>query len=179
MHLLLAIILSLPPIRGPIHVAAAQGCVASAPCSVFVNVPFDSAGILCSASVSGDVWGLCDSRSVSIVFEGVPVIVQRIDGDFIGWLRGAAPAGTHAGMLVSFCRSDAGNDPDVSYSASGCFVYVQGSAGSGDFRGTYSEAGGPLAADNALVVKLAEFLNDSGRSLHLEATARIWFYRGN
>ena len=74
---------------------------------------------------------------------GCRVQILHISGDFISWAMGAVPAGTHAGV---------GN----------------GNVARIPFNQDVVE--GYLASDNVLSWKVAEFLNTTGLTIHLEIT---------
>jgi hypothetical protein len=160
------------------HVASGGDCV-SAPCVSTVNIPFDSVGIPCPQGT----WGVCDARRVPIQFDDVPagysVAILRVYGDFIAFAHGSVADGSHAGILFGLFNSEVGLSPNVEYGSQGCFLYLQGSVGSGDFRGAYDQvipAGGILPANNVLISQEAVFLNDTERSIH-EETSMALVYR--
>ena len=109
------------------------------------------------------------------VLAGDRVRVLRVYGDFLIWPKGKPPAGTHAGALLSLHTSS----PDTPvnsvspYFADNCFLYVQLATGGEPERASFDRdvsAGGLLAKDNVLYVKVAVWLNNTGLEIHMEPT---------
>jgi len=194
MKLALFALVSLRLIAGPPHGVTPQtaeaehvqtvlgSCIAS-PCVSTVNIAFDSAGTPCPTGT----WGMCGAVQTPIQFDDVPtgysVSILRVYGDFIAWvhpetLPTVIQAGSHSGLLWGLFNSNVGASPNVEYGSSGCFVYFQGSVSTGDFRGPFDQviqAGGILPANNLLISQQAIFLNDTGQSIHQEATFALVF----
>jgi hypothetical protein len=165
---------TLSPLRYHI-LSPLENCRASS-CLATVNVPFDSQGTACPAGT----WGICDSRTVPIQFEAVPqgyaVEIEELYGDVIAWVHGMVPSGMHSGVLWGLTNSAEGLSPNVQYGAQGCLIYLQGAVGQGDLTRPFDQiilAGGLLPADNILTSQEAVFLNDTGASVHMEATFAI------
>lgn len=177
--LLVALRLSALPIDGiqpklakPLQIhSVASGCIES-PCVSTVNIPWTTAG---EPDQRPGTWGTAASYEVPIQFSNVPVgysvKINRVYGDFVAWVRGVVAPGSHAGVLFGLLTSSGAN-PNVEYGSNGCFLYLQGAVGSGEFRAGFDQvidAGGILPPDNALICQEAIFLDDAG-TVHQEAT---------
>lgn len=154
----------------------AGDCISS-PCVSTVNIPFDSAGV---TDTRPGTWGAAGARQVQIPFKNVPagysVQIQRVYGDAVAWVHGKVVPGAHSGLLWGLYTSQVTASPNVEYGSFGCFLYLQGSVGRGDFRGAFDQlipAGGTLASDNLLISQEAIFDNDTGQSIHMEVTMAL------
>src|SRR5215469_2646294 len=113
------------------------------------------------------------SQPFTNVPAGCRVQILHISGDFIAWTMGAAPAGTHAGVLMGAYSSAGTGSTRAAYAADGYFMYYQHGVANGDtaripFNQDVVE--GYLASDNVLNWKVAEFLNTTGFPIHMEIT---------
>jgi hypothetical protein len=167
-----------PSIDETRHVSTLLGSCIVSSCVSTVNIAFDTAGTPCPTGT----WGMCGAVQTPIQFDDVPtgysVSILRVYGDFIGWvhpetLPTVIPAGSHSGLLWGLFNSNVAASPNVEYGSSGCFIYFQGSVSTGDFRGPFDQviqAGGILPSNDLLISQQAIFLNDTGQSIHQEAT---------
>ena len=164
-------------------VRASVNCTQSSPCSSgSINIAWDSAGTACG----GTLWGNCSSFRVPLTLEGVPsgdrVVVTRFWGDVISWASAPVTPGHHAGILwgawSSNPLSNTVQDGSVLVSNSSCEWYDQGSVSNGDFTVLFDRPNlnWPLAPDNLLTVQLAQFLNNTDASLHVELTVTLQYY---
>lgn len=120
-------------------------------------------------------WGVADSTIHLLTFKppaGCQVKILRLLGDFVIWPIGAAPAGTHAGGLISISRTGATGSVWADYAADGYFLYYQVGTGGGSERLHFDDAivDGLLGVDNQLDFKMADWLNDTGLPIHMEVT---------
>lgn len=163
-------------------VLAATSCLSSAPCSTgSMNFAWDSAGSPCAGS-----WGNCSAIQLPVTFNGVPsgagLVVKRVYGDTIAFARAPVQSGQQAGVLWGAWSSTAlsttatVNGADVANSS--CFWYDQGALGSGVLNSLFDRDNlfWPMASDNTLTIQLAQFLNDTGASVHVELTITIQYY---
>jgi hypothetical protein len=152
----------------------AQGNCITAPCVRTVNFSWDSAG---KPDSRPGAWGNADATTASITWTAVPagyrVQVTRVDGDEIAAFHGGAPPpGTTGYVLVGLTNTTPFGDPAFTMpTALGCFLYYQAPVPVGRIPiGLDTSAGGLLNADNTMIVKQAQFLNDTGLSIHTEVT---------
>ena len=104
---------------------------------------------------------------------GCRVQITHISADLISWAMGAVPAGTYAGVLVSAERTNYSGSTRAAYAADGCFMYYQHGVGNSNVaRIPFDQdvVGGYLASDNMLQWKVAEYLNTTGLTIHMEIT---------
>jgi hypothetical protein len=157
--------------------AASASCSTLAPCSASVNIPWDSAGAPCGKPF----WGTCSFIRFPITFTDVPagrrVNITRLYGDAIAWASAPVTPGHHAGILWGGWSSTPQTanmlmDGNVQMGDSACPWYDQGSLSTGDFTVLFDRPNlnVPLASDNLFTVQLAQFLNDTGASIHVELT---------
>jgi hypothetical protein len=172
-----------PETAQPKTVAAAANCTALSPCSSgSINLAWDSTGTPCGSPA----WGNCSSIKFPLTFEGVPtgahVIVTRFWGDTIAWASAPVSAGHHAGILWGAWSSSPLTNPvmdgSVVMSNSSCEWYDQGSVSNGDFTVLFDRPNlnWPLAGDNILTVQLAQFLNNTSASIHVELTVTLQYF---
>lgn len=110
---------------------------------------------------------------------GYRVRILRTRGDLIAWPRGVPPPGTYAGILWGLVRTLSGGAADVALSAHGCYIYAQDRVSVGGSRAPFDSLvadGGPLDDDNVLWSKFALYLNDTGLSIHIEASIVSYQY---
>jgi hypothetical protein len=150
-------------------------------CVFSTNVPYDSAGV---PDTRPGTWGNAGVADTPIPFTNVPegyrVRVLRIYGDHIAWPHGRIKPGTDAGVLFGIITPSATQSPYVGpgLGASGCFVYLQQGVGESPVRAPFDfnvAAGGLLDPDNVMIVRNALFLNQTGASIHMEATFIVEF----
>lgn len=165
--------------------SSTTSCTQTSPCdSGSINLAWDSAGTACPSGPG--MWGNCASVRFPLTFQGVPsgqkIVVTRFYGDVIGWASTAVTPGHHAGILWgawnSNTPSNTVDDGSTLVANSSCSWYDQGSVSSGDFTVLFDRPNlnWPLAGDNMLTVQLAEFLNNTGASIHVELTFNLQYY---
>jgi hypothetical protein len=172
-----AFILALPAHSAePLRVKPSSECIAS-PCVSSFNIPFDAIGDL---DTRLGTWGTAAAVVTPIQFSNVPaglsVHVLRAYGDFIAWAHGKVARGTNAGVLWALSSTAVTTSKDVEWAAEGCFLYLQGSVNAANLRAPFDQdlsAGGWLSSDNVMLSKEAVWLNDTGLSVHAEATVVI------
>ena len=183
---ILASALTLANLYGqPRHIVrpANRECI-SGPCSASTNWAADLSG---TPDTRPGTWGTAGAITGDWQFDDVPpgyrVRVLCVYGDFIAWVHGTVPAGTHAGVLWGLETTAPEVGTHLEFGSDDCFMYLQGSVGDGDFRAPFDQdvrAGGLLQPDNILRQKLAVWLNDTGQSVHMEATmVVIYRFEGN
>ncbi len=132
------------------------------------------------------IWGHADFAVLPITFKppaGYRVRILRLRGDLIAWpkvLDGepAIPENRYAGVLLGFSATSSAGSADCDFCASACFLYVQDALHSGEARRApfdydFSKEWIFLDSDAVLNLKLAAFLNTTGRSIHTEGTYTI------
>lgn len=146
-------------------------------CESTVNIAYDAEG---APDSRPGTWGTAAAVQVPIHFDNVPagysVQILRVYGDLIGWARGPVKAGTHAGLLWGLFTSQVALSPNVEFGSFGCPIYFQDAVGQGEVNRTFDQtilAGGILPSDDTLTSQQAVFLNDTGQSIHQEATFAI------
>ena len=132
-----------------------------------------------------DTWGTAAAYSAPIAFHppaGYRVRVLRIRGDLVAWARvlpgEELPAtGSTAGVLVGFQTTALDGSARCVPCADNTLIYLQDAvSGSGRVRIPFDadvSTGGLLLPDNVLVVKVASWLNTTGKAIHLEPTFTV------
>jgi len=121
-------------------------------------------------------WGTSDWVICKITFKppaGYRVRILRVYGDLTAWARGVVAAGANAGALWALSTTGPEGSVRMDYGADNTFVYIQGVVNDSALRAAFefdTHVGGLLEPDNVLVSKLAVFLNDTRRTIHLEPT---------
>jgi hypothetical protein len=139
-----------------------------------------------SGNFSVDLYGPVDTRPGTYghadyviwnqPFQNVPagcrVQILHISGDLIAWPMGATPAGTYAGVLVGANRTSMTGSTRAAWAADGCFFYYQHTVAGEPIRIPINQdiTEGYLASDNTLAWKVAEWLNTTGLTIHMEIT---------
>lgn len=144
------------------------------------NIAWDSAG---KPDTRPGCWGNADSADTPIVFQEVPagkrVRILRVYGDWIMWPRGAIAPGSAAGGLTGLMLPACAQSPYVGpgLGAAGCFLYLQMGCGQMPQRAPIDITirSGLLGADNTMILRLAQFLNETGASIHQETTLVVEF----
>jgi len=133
------------------------------------------------------IWGHADSATATIQFYppvGFSVKILSIRGDLISWIKTlpnepATPPESKAGTLAGFETPGASGSLHCNLCADGTPVYVQDSVSEKipNSRAPFNYDGVDLTLgpDNKLVSKVAEFLNTTGKAIHLELTYTIKF----
>jgi len=142
-------------------------------------------GQLCAGSPC--IWGHADSAIMPLTFRtpaGQRVRILSLRGDVIAWVKTlpgdpVTPLESAAGILGGFQTTSSGATADCDYCANGCPLYVQGAVSekqpSMRIPFDYDNVGQLLDADNILNVKVAEFLNTTGKPIHMELTYTIQY----
>lgn len=126
-------------------------------------------------------WGKADYVLKTITFKRVPagcrVRVLRVYGDLLAWPLGVVPVGTAAGVLMGLQTTAAGGpSASVDWGADSIFLYVQHATKGEVARIPLSEyVDALLERDHQFVVKLAVWLNDTGKKIHVEPTLTVIF----
>jgi len=128
-------------------------------------------------------WGTADYHDfrVSLPALGKRVRVLRIAGDLVAWPRvlpGELPVspGQYAGVLVGFMTTAAEGSMRCLPCADNTMIYAQGAMSAAPVRVPFDRevsVGGALEADQVLVVRVASWLNSTGRPVHAEATFTV------
>jgi hypothetical protein len=152
------------------------------PCTFSTNIAWDSAG---TKDTRPSTWGTQASVQSKIPFVNVPagyrVLITHATGDEIAAYHAASlpPVGSMAYVLVGLTNTTANQSPYVAtgLGSQGCFLYFQSAVGTAGTRIPFDldTAGGLLNSDNILIIKQALFLNDTGQSVHMEATVVVSF----
>jgi hypothetical protein len=126
-------------------------------------------------------WGTADVATWKITFAPPPgfrVRILRAHGDLIAWVRGA-PEDTYAGVLLGFQTTAPEGSTKADLIADNTMLYIQDTVSRGrPCRAPFDvdvSAGGLLEEDNVLVVKIASWLNDTGKPVHAEVSATITY----
>jgi hypothetical protein len=112
------------------------------------------------------------------------VVITHLMGDFIAWPLGDVVKGNQAGVLVSVERTNApdawADNPSklVDFAAPGYFLYVQAGTDGSPARMAFDTnvIEGTLAQDNVLEFKMAEYLNNTDRKVHMEVSFNVTFH---
>jgi len=128
-------------------------------------------------------WGTADYHDfrVSLPAPGKRVRILRIAGDLVAWpkvLPGELPVspGQYAGVLVGFMTTAFEGSVRCLPCADNTMIYAQGAMGAAPVRVPFDRevsVGGALEADQVLVVRIASWLNSTGRPVHAEATFTV------
>jgi hypothetical protein len=148
--------------------------------------PVDTRGAGAVCNVGPCIWGHADSDVLPLKFyppPGYRVRVLSLRGDLVAWIKslpGDAPTlpESAAGVMLGYYGSNP-NWALCDYCAEGYPLYIQDSVtqSSPKTRAPYVYDGlnFPLPADNTLYLVVAEFLNTTGKPIHLEATYTVKF----
>lgn len=135
-----------------------------------------AADILGDLDVRPNTWGRAGSHEWKITFSPPPgyrVRILRVYGDVLAWPRGTVDAGRFAGVLFGLRNSGPDGSVRADWAADNTFLYLQSATGGEVARAAFDHvvaAGGLLAPDHVLCVKVAVWLNDTGRHIHIEPT---------
>jgi hypothetical protein len=131
-------------------------------------------------------WGTSSAVLKPLTFKvpaGCSVEITHLMGDFIAWPVGEVVKGNQAGVLISVERTNA---PDAwtdnlsklaDYAAPGYFLYLQAGTDGIPARMAFDVGvvEGLLASDNVLEFKMAEWLNNTDRKIHMEVSFVVHF----
>lgn len=133
-------------------------------------------------------WGDAGVQSWKQLFHppgGYRVRILRLVGDLTAWpkiLPADAPVGPGlvSGLLVGFQTTAKEGSDRVDYAADNTMLYVQDAVGAAPEKTRTPlncdvSVGGLLEADNALVIVAANFLNDTGTTIHMEVTYTVTY----
>jgi hypothetical protein len=151
--------------------------------------PYSASGNF-SADLQGAVdvrpatWGTADAYTWVIQMTapaGYRVRILRLRGDLVAWpktLPGEAPVerGQYAGVLLGFQTSAKDGSARCDPCADGTMLYIQHAMGADPVRAPFNtrvQEGGLLEPDGKLLVKVAAWLNTTGRPIHLEPTFTV------
>jgi hypothetical protein len=134
----------------------------------------------------GSTWGNADAHSWAITFKppvGYRVRILRLSGDLVAWpkvLPGEFPVadGAYAGVLLGLQTTAPQGSTRCELCADNTMLYVQGAIDSHPIRVPFDQrvsAGGMLGTDNKLVVKVAAWLNTTGKPIHMEPTFTVTY----
>jgi hypothetical protein len=124
-------------------------------------------------------WGYTGAQTWPIQFnppEGYRVRVLEISGDLIAWPRvlpgeTAVQPGAYAGVLVGFQTTAPEGSERCSPCADNTPVYLQAGLDGRPSRIAYArKVNMLLEQDNRLIVKVAAWLNTTGKPIHIEPT---------
>jgi hypothetical protein len=133
------------------------------------------------------IWGHADSDVLPIQFHppaGYRVRIFALKGDLVAWIKSLpgdppTPLESGAGVLLGFQTTSSAGAGECEYCASGCPLYIQDSvmekAPKTRAPFDYSHVDLLLDADNILNLKLASWLNTTGKPIHIEGTYTIEF----
>ena len=128
------------------------------------------------------IWGHADSAVLPILFHpptGHRVRILALRGDLTAWIKslpGDPPTQPEAiaGVLLGFQTTSSGGAKECEYCASGCPLYIQDAVTEKQPKTraafNYGHVDLLLDADNLLNLKLASWLNTTGKPIHLEGT---------
>lgn len=136
------------------------------------------------------IWGNADSAVQPITFHppaGYRVRIVSLRGDVIAWVKSLpgdrpTPPESAAGILAGFQTTSSILGTAVAgcdYCAAGCPLYIQDSVTEKQPRTragfNYENINLVLDDDSVLNAKIAEFLNTTGKPIHIELTYTIGF----
>jgi hypothetical protein len=142
------------------------------------------AGVVCN--VGPCIWGVADSAVMPIKFNppaGYHVRILRLRGDLVAWIKllpgEQAEQNSTAGTLLGFSTTAPGGSVQCDYCADNTSLYVQDAVTAQQPKARtpfdYDGVDQVLEHDNILNVVIAEWLNTTGKPIHLEATYTIKF----
>ena len=133
-----------------------------------------------------DTWGTSSAVLKPLTFKapaGCSVEVVKVIGDFVAWPLGEVPGGMQAGVLISIERTGVPDawtsDPSklADYASPGVFLYLQVGTNGPPARVAFDTkvVDGFLSEDNVLEFKMAEWLNNTARKIHMEVSFVVHF----
>ena len=131
-------------------------------------------------------WGYADSQEKTVTFSpppGLRVHITRLRGDLVAWVRSIpssapTPPESTAGVLLAFHDSGPEGSAHCDPCADNTPLYLQDSvtAAQPKTRAPFDVAvDWVLPPDNKLILKMASWLNDTGKPIHTEATFTVTF----
>jgi hypothetical protein len=132
------------------------------------------------------IWGHADSAVLPIAFHppaGYRVRILELKGDLVAWIKSLpgdppTPLESAAGVLMGFQTTSSGATTACDYCASDCPLYVQDAVTEKQPKTRAPFDYGVdllLDTDNLLNLKVAAWLNTTGKPIHLEGTYTITF----
>lgn len=113
---------------------------------------------------------------------GYRVRILRLRGDLVSWpkvLPGDTPVtpGQYAGVLLGFQTTSPGGSGQCDYCADNTMLYIQDAISTEPHRAPfdYTNVDMLLNPDNELLVKIASWLNTTGKPIHVEATFTVTY----
>lgn len=138
-----------------------------------------------SADIAGEpdsrpsTWGNAGVALWEITFTppaGCAVEVQRIFGDLVAWPIGRVEEGKFAGVLLGLQTREPEGSVRGDWLADNTFLYIQDAVSQEPRRAPFNYSlSVRLPTDNKLVVKVAVWLNDTGRTIHIEPTFTLGY----
>lgn len=138
-----------------------------------------SADILGEYDTRPDTWGRAGAASWKITFKppaGKRVRILRAYGDFLIWPIGKVEDGKFAGALFGLQTTAPEGSVRADLAADNTFLYLQTATGGKPERIAFDHVtrdGGLLGPDHVLVVKVAAWLNDTERPIHMEPSFTV------
>lgn len=152
----------------------------STSCYSSINIPFDAEGSPAPTDAGPGYWGTQGAALTRIAFEDVPegyqVRLLRVKWNLTAWVHGVAAPGGSAGVLWALQDSESlgPETSNVQYGTNGCFLYSQMVVGSNTVPPIQADTDlskeGVVFPDGVMWSKEAVWLNDTGKSVHVEAT---------
>jgi hypothetical protein len=155
----------------------AQDCIRR-PCVAATNFADDLLG---PVDTRPGCWGRADYAIHRITFrppEGYRVRILRASGDLVSWARGRIARGAAFGVLLGLQTTAPEGSVRADLAADNTMLYVQDTASTKPTTRTFNEdvsAGSLLEPDHVLIVKLAAWLNETERAIHMEATLNLTY----
>jgi hypothetical protein len=120
-------------------------------------------------------WGKAAAHEWIMEFRNVPpgkrVRITRVYGDFVAWPVGEVPPGTAAGVLFGLQTTEPDGSERVWPAADNTLVYIQHATKGEVARAPFDfRISGGALPDARMRVKVAVWLNDTGRRVHIEPT---------
>ncbi len=126
-------------------------------------------------------WGSAGAQEWVITFDPPPdhrVQIEHIHGDLVSWVRwnGASQPGRFAGVLMGIQTTEPDGSTRADWLADNTFLYIQDVCGAEGKRTPFNvRLKRVLPPDHKLRVKVAVWLNDTGRAVHMEPTITIGY----
>jgi hypothetical protein len=138
-----------------------------------------------SADIYGDpdtrpgTWGRAGAEKWEIRFVQ-PVKIQRVYGDLLAWPKGEVPRGAYYGVLMGLGTNQPDGSAFCDWCADNVFFYIQGagSRASPVVRIPFDTKLNLEGFHDMITVKVAAFLNDTGREIHIEPTFCLEYIAG-
>lgn len=152
----------------------APATTAAAPPAVYSAATNFSADILGEPDLRQDTWGRAGYATWPIKFTppaGKRVRILRVYGDFLVWPVGPVEKGRFAGALFGLQTTGPEGSVRADWAADNTFLYIQTATSGKSARAPFdydTSAGGLLGPDHTLIVKVASWLNNTDRKIHME-----------